>query len=270
MSLVAIIPVTSLLAANSTLEAANFGPSNFSVPAYTGSAPTHAALHAWPDAVFQAAVAALAGVVIAGPPEEGEPADPVSRTNALIELQGAQWGAQAPELPVGNDYPGNTHPVIAGTLYRWTDGSMWSVISDHDRAVYGGDPAQYPAIIRRVRDPNVVGPWHQPLDPFDSYRLINPFTGQAEECTKDGKTWFTTLDYNVFEPGTVGAGWADKASGVVPVPVDEWPAWVPWTSGLNADLYQVGAKVTDEGKRWIANAGNNHWKPGTYGWVEQP
>ncbi len=54
MSMVAIIPVANILTANDTLNnTANtpgkksHGPNNFSVPAYTGAAATHGALHSW-------------------------------------------------------------------------------------------------------------------------------------------------------------------------------------------------------------------------------
>lgn len=50
---------------------------------------------------------------------------------------------------------------------------------------------------------------------------------------------------------------------------DEWPAWKPW-DGNNANLYQVGAKASHNGKRWVSNTPNNHWEPGVFGWVEQP
>lgn len=56
MSMCAIIPVASLIAANAALESQGFGPRNFSVPAYGGTGVTHAALHAWEDAAFTAAV----------------------------------------------------------------------------------------------------------------------------------------------------------------------------------------------------------------------
>ena len=62
-SLVAILPAASLLAANTALETAGFGPGNFSVASFTGSRATHAALHAWNDPAFSAAVKAIAGVV---------------------------------------------------------------------------------------------------------------------------------------------------------------------------------------------------------------
>lgn len=110
MSICAIIPVASLDAANSTLETAGFGPRNFSVPAYGATGATHAALHAWGDPAFVAAVKATPGVVW----EESE-GDPVSRTQALIAAQGAKWGDQAPALPTtGNVTAGIAVEEIKG------------------------------------------------------------------------------------------------------------------------------------------------------------
>jgi len=98
MPLVAIIPAASLPAANAALERQGFGPGNFRIFGRIGGAPSHAALHAWPDAAFEAAVLALSGVIH----EVGE-GDPSIRTRALIEAQGAQWddgagGAREPGL----------------------------------------------------------------------------------------------------------------------------------------------------------------------------
>lgn len=270
MSLVALIPVASLIAANAALESQGFGPRNFSVPAYGGAGVTHAALHAWDDPAFLATLKALPNVIVDdGTREEGEePAstDPITRTRELIEAQGAKWGAQAPALPT-------TGSVNAGGLYRFED-SLWSVIQSFDRTTYGAHPTTYPALIRRVRDPYKIEPWRQPLDQFDSYKLVNPFTGKADTALHGGKTWRTKVDINVWEPTAQSAQWEEiDAQGNVivpaPPPAEEWPAWKPWT-GINADLYQVGAKVSHAGKRWVGNTPNNHWKPGTYGWTQQP
>ena len=260
MSIVDIIPVGQMQAANAALEAAGFGPRNFSVPAYGATGATHAALHAWNDPAFVAAVKAIAGVAW----EESD-GNPVARTQALIEAQGAQWGAQAPELPTSGN-------VTAGGLYRFGD-SLWSVIQPFNRGTYGAHPTTYPALIRRVRDPYRREPWRQPLDQFDSYKLVNPFTGKADETEHGGKLWRTKVDNNVWEPTAQSAQWDEiDAQGNVVVPpappVEEWPAWKVW-SGLNADLYQVGAKVTHKGDRWVSTAGNNHWEPGVYGWAKQ-
>lgn len=260
MSICAIIPVASLSAANAALEAQGFGIGNFSVPAYGATGATHAALHAWDDPPFNAAVKAIAGVVYA----EGT-GDPVARTKALIEAQGAQWGAQLPELPSTGTLPVNA-------MYRW-NGDILIVLQPLNRTTYPADPSTYSALIARVHEPGERRQWKQPGYAFDTYRLVNPFSGKADETEHGGKLWRTKVDNNVWEPA-VGALWDEiDADGnvIVPVapPVEEWPAWKPWT-GINADLYQVGAKVSHAGKRWINATANSHWKPGTYGWTQQP
>jgi len=262
MSLVAIIPAEHLLSANEALEAQGFGPSNFSVISYSSGRATHATLHAWPDPAFTAAVTALPNVAY----DIGE-GDPITRTRALIESQGAQWGADAPEY-------GGT--LTAGTLYRYSDRSLWYCIQPFDTAVYSAHPSTYPALIRCARRPGVAEPWVQPLDQHDAYRLLDPFTGAPDECTHKSKDWRTRVDNNVREPGVPGSEnlWEQISSGQVPdpepePPPDEWPAWKPW-DGNNANLYQVGAKVSHNGKRWVSNTPNNHWEPGVFGWVEQP
>lgn len=52
-----------------------------------------------------------------------------------------------------------------------------------------------------------------------------------------------------------------------PEPGDEWPAWKTW-DGNNASLYQVGAQVTHNGRRWTSTAADNHWEPGVFGWTD--
>ena len=47
----------------------------------------------------------------------------------------------------------------------------------------------------------------------------------------------------------------------------EWPAWKPWDN-QTASLYAQDAKVSHNGRRWVANVGNNHWEPGVYGWTD--
>lgn len=193
MSIVAILPAANLLAANAALETAGFGPSNFSVVSFTGGKATHAALHAWHDPAFAAAVKAIAGVVT----DEGT-GDPVARTKALIEAQGAQWGANAPPL-TGN--------VTAGKLYRHTDQSLWSVIQSYNANTYP-DPTAIPALIRRTIVPGVRAPWVQPIDQFNAYKLVNPFTGKPDEVTHAGKAWKVTLadgaGNNVYKHGVYG------------------------------------------------------------------
>ena len=256
MSLCAIIPVANLAAANASLQAQGFGPRNFSVPAYGATGATHAALHAWEDASFREALALVPGVVVNGEEDEG---DPITLTAALIEAQGAQWGAQALALPASGN-------ATAGTLYRYDDGTLWSCIQTFDRSTYSAHPSTYPALIRRVRGPYKIEAWRQPIDQYDSYKLTNPFTGQPDECVHAGKTWRTKVDNNVWGPAA-GSLWDEidaEGNVVVPPPANEYPDWVQPTGGH--DAYKIGDKVTFNGQRYTSKINGNVWQPGVYGW----
>lgn len=195
MSTVGIIPIAKLAAANQALQAQGFGPGNFSVPAWYGPAPTHAAFHSWADPAFEAACAAIPGVILTQ-----SNGDPVADTLALIQAQGAQWGAQAPELP-------SKGQVTKNTLYQ-LGGALWRVIQSFSRTTYGADPSTYPALIRGVRDPNVVVAWKQPMDQYDSYKLVNSFTGGPDTCLwTDGKVYATLINNNTYSPAGHPAGW---------------------------------------------------------------
>ena len=49
-------------------------------------------------------------------------------------------------------------------------------------------------------------------------------------------------------------------------PAEEWPEWVQPLGGT--DAYDLGAKVSHNGKHWISNYTANVWEPGVYGWTE--
>lgn len=192
MSIVAVVPVAGLLAANASLQAQGYGPENFSVPAYAGPVPTFAALHAWDDSAFVAAIKAVPGVVF-----DESAGDPGARTTALIEAQGARWPGQALPLPTS----GNAN---ANTLYTYNDTELWWVIQTFNRTTFPAPPATYPALIRRARVPGTVEPWVQPLDQFDAYQLVNAFTGKPDECSHQGSRWVSDYANNVWEPGVFG------------------------------------------------------------------
>jgi hypothetical protein len=195
LSIVAIVAYSDIAAANAALEEAGFGPQNFTVPAYTGIAPSHAALHCWNDPRFQEALEALPYVTIQT--EDGEPA---SLVNTLIEAQGAKWPAKAPELP-------NTGMVNAGEMYRY-QGKGWSIIQAFDRSTFGAPPETYPALMRYVRQPGSIEEWKQPIDQYDAYKLVNLYTGAPDQCKHNGQIWKVIqadgAGNNVYEPGVFG------------------------------------------------------------------
>lgn len=178
----------------------SFGPHNFSVPAYSGPSPTHALLHAWSDTEFEAAVASIPGVVI----QQGL-ANPILTTSTVAETVGAAWGNDAQPL-TGTVTPG---------LYRDSENVLWWVIQSYNTAVYP-DPALIPALIRRAKVPGEKLPWVQPLDQFDAYKLVNPFTGEPDQCLHQGKQWAVTqadgAGNNIWEPGVFGWGEVNAGS----------------------------------------------------------
>ena len=105
--------------------------------------------------------------------------------------------------------------------------------------------------------------WVQPLDQFAAYKLVNPFTGQGDRCTHNGKTWYVSqadgAGSNVWAPGVYG--WTDENASAQPA---QPAAWVQPTGAH--DAYQIGAEVTHNGSVWVSTAANNVWSPGAYGW----
>jgi hypothetical protein len=70
-------------------------------------------------------------------------------------------------------------------------------------------PGWVQALVRRwARVPGSVAPWVQPLDQFDAYKLLNPFTGQPDKATHNGQTWRVSqadgAGNNVWAPGAFG------------------------------------------------------------------
>jgi hypothetical protein len=233
MSIVATVALADLAAVNAALEAQGFGPGNFSVPAYGATGATHAALHCWDSPAFLAALQALPAVTVT----TGED-DPQGLTAAAIAAVGATWGAQVEPLP-------DSGTVTAGAIYRLGDDEpgLWSVIQTHSRSVYGGDPSQYPALMRRLRNPYVAEPWRQPIDQYDAYRLVNPFTGEPDEALHGGEHYVTDRDNNVWEPGTSDSGWRIK--GTEPGGGETWVDTGATVAQLvGAGVYRVSADLS--------------------------
>ncbi len=195
----ASIPVAQMQAANAFLEgtdgdplnANRFGPSNFSVAAYSGPTASVALLHSWGSDAFEAAVASIPNVTIT------QGTDPVAMTTDAAEAAGATWGQDA--LPL-------TGTVSPG-LYRDADNVLWWVIQSYNTATYP-DPTIIPALIRMAKIPGEALPWVQPIDQYDAYKLVNPFTGEGDRCTHKGSKWQVTQadgsGNNVWEPSVYG------------------------------------------------------------------
>jgi hypothetical protein len=137
--------------------------------------------------------------------------------------------------------------------------------------VWHGDRIYQSTTPNNVWEPTVFGwrdktdlipKWRQPLGAGDAW-------GLNDEVLHANRHYRSLIANNVWEPGAVGSEklWLDITATEPP---DDTPAaWKPWTSGLNADLYQIGDRVTHKGAVWRATTGNNHWEPGVFGWVQE-
>lgn len=189
----AIIPVAEMDAANDSLQALGWGLGNFSVPAFSSAQPSHATMHAWMDPLFLADVEAIPNVQIV----EGDLPD--NTVVAACALVGAQWGGAAPPL----------EGIVTPGLYRYSDGTLWWVIQQYDTATWPDPNAPgLQALVVPARTPGEVTTWIQPLNQFTAYFLVNSFTGQPDEVTHNGQTWFVSqgdgAGLNIWQPGVFG------------------------------------------------------------------
>ena len=190
----ASILASEMQAANAVLEEAGYRPNNFSLPAYNSPTAGVALLHAWGDPEFEADVAAIPNVTI----KQGT--NPAATTKEAATAKNSTWGNDAKPL-TGTVTPG---------LYRDTNNVLWWVIQSYNTATYP-DPIVIPALIRVAKIPGEAVPWQQPLDQFDAYKLVNPFTGKGDYSLHNGRKWQVTqadgAGNNIWEPGVFG--WTD-------------------------------------------------------------
>ena len=75
-------------------------------------------------------------------------------------------------------------------------GKLWRCLQSHT-SQSGWDPDSAPSLWAKVLIPNetVVPEWEQP-DSTNAYSA-------GDKVTHNGKTWVSTIDNNVWEPGTV-------------------------------------------------------------------
>jgi hypothetical protein len=193
----AIIPASAMDPVNGELAQGGWGADNFSVPAFAGPNPTHALLHSWWDQALYDAVVAIPGVVVAIDQE------PWTLVTDVTTQTGTTWAQDA--LPLTG--------VVTPGLYYYVDGSMWWVIQQYDTAIWPDPNAPgLQALVVPARMPGEITTWIQPLNQFTAYFLVNPFTGQPDEVTHNGQTWFASqgdgAGLNIWEPGVFG--WAVK------------------------------------------------------------
>ena len=109
--------------------------------------------------------------------------------NSATDEQALKASALYPKWKVGTDYQKDERVLYDDILYK--------VLTDHtSQADWTPDAA--PSLFAKVLipDKNVIPEWEQP-------ESTNPY-GKGDKVTHNGKTWRSTIDGNVWEPGVYG------------------------------------------------------------------
>lgn len=113
----------------------------------------------------------------------------VTLRNSAADEQALKASALYPKWKVGTDYQKDERILYNNILYK--------ALTDHtSQADWTPDTA--PSLFAKVLipDKNVIPEWEQP----DS---TNPYS-KGNKVTHNGKTWRSTIDGNVWEPGVYG------------------------------------------------------------------
>lgn len=113
----------------------------------------------------------------------------VTLRNSATDEQALKASALYPKWKVGTDYRKDERVLYNDILYK--------VLTDHtSQADWAPDAA--PSLFAKVLipDKNVIPEWEQP-------ESTNPY-GKGDKVTHNGKTWRSTIDGNVWEPGVYG------------------------------------------------------------------
>ena len=113
----------------------------------------------------------------------------VKLRNSATDEQALKASALYPKWKVGTDYQKDKRVLYNNILYK--------VLTDHtSQADWTPDAA--PSLFAKVLipDKNVIPEWEQP-------ESTNPY-GKENKVTHNGKTWLSTIDGNVWEPGVYG------------------------------------------------------------------
>lgn len=113
----------------------------------------------------------------------------VTLRNSATDEQALKASALYPKWKVGTDYQKDERVLYNDILYK--------VLTGHtSQADWAPDAA--PSLFAKVLipDKNVIPEWEQP-------ESTNPYS-KGDKVTHNGKTWRSTIDSNVWEPGVYG------------------------------------------------------------------
>lgn len=113
----------------------------------------------------------------------------VTLRNSATDEQALKASALYPKWKVGTAYQKDERVLYDDILYK--------VLTDHT-SQDDWTPDEAPSLFAKVLipDKNVIPEWEQP-------ESTNPYS-KGDKVTHNGKTWRSTIDSNVWEPGVYG------------------------------------------------------------------
>lgn len=107
-------------------------------------------------------------------------------------------------------------------------------------------------------------------DALEAIELYPQWSGESVEYVKDMRVRFDGILYRVLQDHISQEGWTPvAASSLFAKVLIPGPDIVPeWEQPDSTNPYQIGDRVTHNGKTWENTIANNVWEPGVYGWKE--
>lgn len=185
----------------------------------------------------------------------------------MTDEQVQEFDMIMPDFEAGQQYENKAVVRYKGALYRAIQAVPASVTQ-----IYAPDQAN--SYWSRIGEPNEDGiyPWTQPYGATDCYQI-------GDKVTFDGKTYESVIANNVWSPAAYPTGWKEISSTSTEKPEqggetpsggeqDIYENWKQPTGGH--DAYNIGDRVTFEGKVYESLINANTWSPSAYpaGWKE--
>lgn len=107
-------------------------------------------------------------------------------------------------------------------------------------------------------------------DAIEAATLYEKWSGDSKQYTVGQRLQYEGILYTVLQAHTSQPTWTptDAPSLFAKVLIPD-PTVIPeWEQPDSTNPYQVGDKVTHNGKTWVCNTPNCVWEPGVYGWDE--
>ena len=107
-------------------------------------------------------------------------------------------------------------------------------------------------------------------DALEAVTLYEKWSGDSKEYKTNDRLQYNGVLYKVLQDHTSQPTWTptDAPSLFAKVLIPDSTVIPEWEQPESTNPYQVGDKVTHNGKTWVCNTPNNVWEPGVYGWDE--